>query len=132
MYPRARFPYNTTMPRTFSVTVDENGIADLNGEVADDLESLRQRVVQAIKHTLGEWFLNTSTGIRRELLQGHQTTLDIAAATITAAIRNEGGSEITSISTPVVQLDHDTRKMTYKAEISTIYQDSFSLNETVN
>ena len=132
MYPRARFAYNTTMPRTFSVTVDENGIADLNGEVADDLESLRQRVVQAIKHTLGEWFLNTNTGIRRELLQGHQTTLDIAAATITAAIRNEGGAEITAISTPVVQLDHATRKMTYKAEISTVYQDSFSLNEALN
>ena len=120
------------MPRTFSVTVDENGIADLNGEVADDLESLRQRIVQAIKHTFGEWFLDTNTGIRRELLQGHQTTLDIAAATITTTIRNEGGSEITAISTPVVQLDHETRKMTYKADISTIYQDSFSLNEALN
>ena len=120
------------MPRTFSVTVNEDGIADLDGRVVDDLESLRDRVVQAIKFLFGEWFLDTQRGIRRELLQGHQTTLDIAAATITAAIRDEGGAEITAISTPVVQLDHQTRKMTYKADISTIYQDSFSVSETLN
>ena len=120
------------MPRTFSVTVNDDGIADLDGQIVDDLQSLRDRVQQAIRLVFGEWFLDTRRGIRRELLQGHQTTLDIAAATITGAIREEGGSEITAISTPVVQLDHQTRRMTYKAEISTIYQDSFSISETLN
>ena len=107
--------------RTISVTTDAQGVTDVDGGIATDLEALRQRVVQAIRFQFGTWFLDSRRGIRRELIQGHETTLGIAAATITQAIRDEGGDEITGIELPVVQLDFDTREFRYSARISTIY-----------
>ena len=109
------------MARTISVTTDANGVPDLDGTIVSDLEALRQRCEQAIRFVFGTWFLASNRGIRRDLIQGHQTTLQIAAATLTDAVREEGGDEITAIDTPIVQLDFETRKMRYQARISTIY-----------
>ena len=109
------------MPRTLSVSTDADGVTDLDGTIADDLDSLAQRCEQAILHLFGTWFLDTTSGVRRELIQGHATTLTIAAATLTAAVRGEGGDEILSIETPVVRLDDTTRRMVYQARIETIY-----------
>ena len=110
------------MSRTLSVTLDETtGFPDLDGTVVDGLESLKQRVVQAIKFVFGTWFLNSERGLRYDLVRGHQTTLEIAAQTISDAIREEGGSEILNIETPVVTLDRSTRRMRYHAQVQTIY-----------
>lgn len=110
------------MTRTISVTTNPaTGFPDLDGTVVDDLESLKQRVVQAIKFVFGSWFLNQERGLRYDLIRGHQTSLEIAARTITETIREEGGSEITSIETPIVTLDVATRSMTYHARVQTIY-----------
>ena len=112
------------MSRTISVTLNsDTGFHDIDGTVVDDLESLKQRVVQAIKFVFGTWFLNTSRGLQYDLIRGHQTSLEVAAQTITETVREEGGSEIIRIETPVVNLDITNRKMTYKAQVQTIYGD---------
>ena len=103
------------------MSVGPDGRPDLDGTVVDGIEALRQRVEQAIRFIFGEWFLAADRGLRRELVQGHQTTLDLAAATITGTIREEGGDEVTSVETPVVTLDFQTREMTYSAIVHTIY-----------
>ena len=77
--------------------------------------------VRRIRFYFSSWFLNRDAGLRTDLIQGHRTSLDIASTTITATIREEGGDEITSIATPVVKLDFETRRMTYQAQIYTIY-----------
>ena len=107
--------------RTISVEFRDDDIADIGNGLLDGIESLAERVRERIFFRLAEWFLDTNAGVDYDLIQGHQTTLELAAATITEAIRDEGGAEITAISTPVVQLDRSTRSMTYKAEIDTIY-----------
>ena len=109
--------------RTLSVSIGPDGRHDLDGTVVDGIEALRQRVEQAIRFVFGEWFLAADRGLRRELVQGHQTTLALAAATLTGTIRDEGGDEVTAVETPVVALDFQTREMTYSAVVHTIYGD---------
>ena len=110
--------------RTIGVTTDANGITDLDGTVVDGLEALRQRVHQALQFFYNTWFLASQRGIRPELVRGHETTVDVAGAAITATIRDEGGDEITGINPPpFVRLNYETRTLTYKATIQTIYGD---------
>ena len=94
---------------------------DLDGTIVAGIESLRQRVQQAILFRIRTWFLNLNRGVDYSLIQGHQTTASIAASTITAAIREEGGAEITAISNIEFSLDHDTRVYRYSCECATIY-----------
>lgn len=96
---------------------------DLDGTVVDGVESLRQRIVQAIKFRVREWFVDIRRGVDYAMIFGHATTLDLAAATITATIRKEGGDEITSIDVTFTGLDPETRRMTYQATLHTIYGD---------
>lgn len=107
--------------RTLSATENANGTIDLDGTIVSDLEALRQRIVQAIKFQHGTWFLNIRRGIDYDLIRGHQTTLEIAAQVLYNAILSEGGDEVIDIQTPVVELDRNTRRMTYQANIKTIY-----------
>ena len=114
--------------RTLGITENEDGVRDLDGTILTDIQALEERIFEVIQFNLGTWFLDIRRGVDRTLIQGHETTLVIAANTITDAILAEGGDEITSIDTPIVQLDFESRRMTYQAIIHTIYSDSINMN----
>ena len=106
--------------RTLSVS-RATGTSDLDGRVVDGLDSLRQRVEQALQLRLGEWVINRQRGVPRDLLVGQATTLDIAGATIVSAIREEGGAEVTAVRDVTATLDHATRIMRFSATVDSIY-----------
>lgn len=117
--------------RTLGVSIDSDGIADISGTVLDDIEALAERIREAVLFRLGSWFLDVNLGLDYEAIRGHRTTLQIAARTITEAIATEGGSEITSISTPIVSLNSTNRKMSYRAEVLTIYGESITVEQDI-
>ena len=120
------------MSRTLSVTVDpDTNLADIGGDVLDDVRSLAERCREAVLYRLSEWFLDTNSGVDYRLIRGHQTSSTIAAQTITAAIRAEGGTEITGIDTPVVSFDNATRRFSYAVVIHSIYGEDISVNEVL-
>ena len=104
------------MPRTLSVS---GSPPDLDGTIVDGIESLRQRVTQAIRFRRGEWFLDTRRGIPESDLIGHQTAAGIAAGAVTSAIRTEGGDEVTAIED--IRFSIVGRRFRYQARIQTIY-----------
>ena len=84
-----------TMSRTVSVAFDSaTGIYDLDGSVVSELEALRQRVREAVYLRFGEWMLERSAGLDRDLIIGHNINLALAAAAINEAIRTEGGRRL--------------------------------------
>ena len=108
--------------KTLSVTpINPEGPDDLNNILADGIVSLSQRVGQAIKFRFGTWFVNTQRGVPYDRIMGHQTTLGLATATITATIREEGGAEVLDVLNVVSSLDPDTRYYSYSAQVTTIY-----------
>ena len=110
--------------RTLAVTpVDPNvpdGTQDLQGlRVVDGLESLAQRVQQRLRFPLGTWELDKRRGTDPVL--GRENTPDLVALTYEAAIRDEGGTEVTGVTGVRVELDRTTRVLTYYAVVQTIY-----------
>ena len=107
--------------RTLSATPPATGEGpdDLDLRVVDQLEALRQRVVQRLRFRAGTWALDTRRGTDSVL--GHGITPELAGAIISRAIRDEGGDEVTDVTDVVVGLDHDTRVATYQARVSSIY-----------
>ena len=105
------------MPKTLSTSpIDptrDGSPDDLDNLIVDDLESLRQRVVQRLRFPIGTWQLDTRRGTESTL--GHGITPALAASIISDAIRDEGGAEITSIANVVALLDRGTRTFTYSA-----------------
>ena len=64
------------MSRTVSVAFDSaTGIYDLDGSVVSQLEALRQRVREAVYLRFGEWMLERSAGLDRDLIIGHNINL---------------------------------------------------------
>ena len=108
--------------RTLAVTADpETGVADLDGGVADGIESLRQRVEQRLAFRRGTWTLDPRAGTDRIIGRGISARL--AAQRLTAAIRDEGGPEIVAMRDVTFRLDADTRRLHYSAVAVTIYGD---------
>ena len=83
--------------RTLSVT-DTDAERDIDGLIIEGLESLRQRVVQAILFQFGDWFADTRRGLPYRRIIGHETTQALAARAITQAIVDEGQEEVTGVS----------------------------------
>lgn len=96
---------------------------DFDGNIVDGIESLRQRVRQAILFRLGTWFANVQRGVPYDELIGHQTTSGLAASTITEAIIEEGDDEVKTVDDVVSSLDHNTREFSYSAHVITVYGD---------
>ena len=118
--------------RTLSATQPApNQPDDLDFRIVDGLESLRQRVVQAIRFRFGTWFLDNRRGLQYDRIMGHTTTLELATSTITETIRAEGGNEITNIIDVTATLDAETREMSYRAVVQTIYGDTMTLTGTL-
>ena len=103
---------------------------DIDGQIVDGIESLRQRIVQAIQFRAGSWYLRRTAGVQYELLLGHRTTPALAAATISETIREEGGNEVTALRRVTFGHDSATRTFRYSAEVDTIYG-LMTINEAV-
>ena len=86
--------------------------------MVDGLESLRQRIQQRLQFRLGEWQLDNRRGT--ESVLGHGMTRELAASVLGAAIRNEGGSEVTGIDDVTTTLDAD-RVLHYSVTLTSIY-----------
>ncbi len=107
------------MARTLSVQAETEGaVLDLDGTVVDGLEALRQRISQRLRFRQGTWKLDKTAGTAQ--LLGHLSPR-IAGQTITAAIRDEGGDEVTDVVDVEVDLDHNTRVLSYSATVLTVY-----------
>ena len=96
-----------------------DGIQDLDNRVVDGIVSLGQRLQQRLRFPLGEWELDTRRGT--ESVIGREFTPSLAAGIISAAIRDEGGAEITDIVDVTATIDRETRQFRYSATVRTIY-----------
>ena len=105
--------------RTLSATQQtDDSPMDLDNQVVDGIESLRQRTDQRLKFRIGEWDLDRRRGT--ESVLGHEYTPDLAASVLTAAIRDEGGDEVTGVE---VEIDYNrtSRILFYSAQVASIY-----------
>ena len=110
------------MARTISVTQPSpDRTDDLDGAVVDGIEALRQRIVEAIRFRFGTWFLQRNTGLDYGLLIGHRITADLAASTLNAVIRTEGGDEVTRLDNVIYSLDRPQRDFYYSVLVQTVY-----------
>lgn len=84
----------------------------------DGVESVRQRVAQRIRHWLGEWFLDRTSGVPyyRDVLV-RPLSPGLALAAITHAIRQVEG--VNRVSGVEGEIDDDTRTLQYRAVIHT-------------
>ena len=105
--------------RTLSATrTTPDGTDDLDNQVVDSLESLRQRIAQRLRFPAGTWELDTRQGTPSVL--GYTFTLQLAASVLTRAIQDEGGDEVTGVEVRVSYV-RGTRTMVYHAEVASIY-----------
>ena len=84
--------------------------------VVDGPESVRQRVAQRVRHYLGEWFLDTASGVPyyREVLT-RPTSVGAAVAALTAAVRSVDGVE--EVIGAEGAIDNVTRRFRYTADV---------------
>ncbi len=112
------------MVKTLNINEDGDLTIDKSGslELANDLEGLRQKVVQKLQFFLGEWFIDVIDGTPyfQEILT---KPIDVGLATsiINARIRTE--PEVTGIGSVESTLDPITRKLTYRATIQSVHGD---------
>ena len=95
---------------------------DIDFTVVDGLESLRQRVEQGLRFHKAEWFLNTNLGVPyfADVL-GYPLDLDVVRQVISAHIlRHE---EVTAVTVEDVRFNAATRRLTFRARVSSIYGD---------
>ena len=112
------------MSRTVSVAFDSaTGIYDLDGSVVSQLEALRQRVREAVYLRFGEWMLERSAGLDRDLIIGHNINLALAAAAINEAIRTEGGAEIIALHDVQYSVTRVSRTFNYSVRVESIWGD---------
>ena len=103
---------------------------DLDGRVVEGIESLAQRLRQAILWRVGEWFLARQRGLDYGLLIGHQVNPAITASAITEAIRIEGADEVTDVVNVVFTLDVPARALAYSAAVHNVYGSPIDVSET--
>ena len=119
------------MPRTVSVTPPSLALTDdIDGGVVDGVESLRQRIVQALRFRIRTWYLDRQAGLDYNLLIGHRVTPALAASTLSSAIREEGGDEIVNLNNVQFSLDRENRVYRYSVNIITVYGD-MRISETI-
>ena len=109
--------------RTLSVSPMDaaapDGIQDLDNRIVDGLRSLEQRIAQRLRFPIGTWELDIRRGT--ESVIGHEFTPELAAGVISAAIRDEGGAEVTDVVDVTATIDSVTRQFRYSATVRTIY-----------
>ena len=92
---------------------------DLDGSIADGLDSLRQRIKQRLLFAEGEWSLNPEDGTPS--LLGFRGAARVAAAVITDAIIDEGGDEVIDVTDVTIRQDGETRTLNYSADVLTVF-----------
>ena len=87
-----------------------------NLAVVDGLESVRQRVAQRVRHYLGEWFLDTASGVpyHRDVLR-RPASVGIAVAAVTHAIRSVEG--VVDVLDAQGEIDSALRMLKYSATV---------------
>ena len=109
--------------RTLSTTpvdpTNPEGINDLDNTVVDGIFSLRQRLEQRLKFSVGEWQLDDRLGT--ESVLGREYTPQLAIAVISGAIRDEGAEEVTGVGNVTTNLERSTRQLRYIVHVDSIY-----------
>ena len=110
------------MTKTFSVTVTD-GVADIDGRVVDGLESVRQRITQALRFWRGTWFRDQDAGVPwlPDLL-GRPGGLGLITSAITARIATV--ADVTGVEDVDTSFDAATRILSYRARAHTVYGDT--------
>ena len=106
------------MTRTISA------VDDLTADFAviDGVEAVRQRVIQHLRFTLGEWFLAPDEGVPYfEGLFADHTGVDLAARLISAEV--QGVEDVTSVEVMEAVVDPATRKLRVEFRVGTAYGD---------
>ncbi len=99
--------------------IDEtNNIYDLDGTIADGLQSAAQRVRQRLRFWRGTWYLDQNAGVPylQDVL-GQRNRLPLAASAITAQIRTV--PDVTAVSDVNVIIRN--RRLIYTATVHTIH-----------
>ena len=110
------------MARTISTSPPSTGMTDdLDGQVVDGIEALRQRILQAIRFRAGTWFLSRRGGLDYGLLIGHQIPPALAASAVNRAILEEGGDEIISLEDVEYSLNRADRVFSYSVRVMTTH-----------
>lgn len=107
--------------RTVSTAPTDNLFDDLDGKIVEGIEALRQRIVQAIRFRYRTWFLDRQKGLDYSRLIGYRTTPELAAATISNAIREEGQAEVESVDNVQFGYNQTDRGFWYSCLVTTIY-----------
>ena len=83
-------------------------------ELVDDLESVRQRVIERLQTWAGQWYLDRETGIpyRAEIF-ARPTSVGLAGAVVSDKIRSVEG--VTRVIRVIVEIEPVARRMTYTA-----------------
>ena len=101
-----------------------------NLAVVSEIEDVRQRVVQRLRWSLGEWFLRTGDGVPyRQRVFTTGTSVGLASAVITEHILGERG--VTAVLDVSAEIDFETRRMSYSARVITDFGD-FTIEEPVD
>ena len=107
-----------------TLSVEQKGETfELDGTVADKLESLRQRIVGALGFSKGSWFFDRSAGMNWALVFKHHSHKEIVSSIITHEIEKEAGNELVRIKSIDSSLEENSRRFEYKIDIETIYGD---------
>ena len=98
-----------------------------NLAVVTEIEDVRQRVVERLRWSLGEWFLQAQDGVpyRTRVFTG-ATSIGLASAVITEQILLERG--VTAVLDVFTDINFTSRRMTYSAKVMTDFGD-FDVNE---
>ena len=95
---------------------------DIDFQVVDGVEAVRQRVIQALRFHKAEWFLNSSLGVPYfENVFGYPLDTALASQVIIAFIRRV--PEVTDVDVESVRFEPSTRTLFFKARVSTIFGD---------
>ena len=93
---------------------------DLDWTVVDGIHSVAQRVLQRVQYWLGEWFLNTRSGVPYLAdVFGFNQSEELIARTISDQIR--AVPDVLAVENDRVSLDPKSRRMRYSARVRTRY-----------
>lgn len=106
------------MSKTISMTGNP---PDIDGTIADGAESLKQRIHQAFKFRLGEWFMRTDQGIDYDVIFSHQVNFDQVSQVLISVIVEEGKDEVLSVDNVLYEHDNNTRQFIFTCDVETIY-----------
>ena len=100
---------------------DGNAPDDLDGRVVDGVVALEQRIIQAFRMRLGEWFIRRQAGFDYDTIIGHRIPPSLAATALANVVREEGAAEILSLENMQYSLDRSTRIFRWSVLARTIY-----------